>query len=145
MLPLSGDKGQLFQPVSGAVAPKVSAGNRHDFRLGAEPLGGISEALVFPAIGADFAQVTVGNEQIIRGNRFLSFGEQGTVFADQALAGEDQILGGFRRTGGAIGIGAVQGGGLVLHQLPAVGPLADGLIGGGQVHDDLRPGQGQHS
>ena len=32
---------------------------------------------------------------------------------------------------------------LVLHQFPAVGPLANRLIGGGQVHDHLRTGKGQ--
>ena len=30
------------------------------------------------------------------------------------------------------------------HQLPAVDTLADGFVGSGQIHDDLRAAQGQH-
>ena len=137
ILPLGGHKGQLFQRIQRAVGTEQAFPDRYDLCIRAVPGSGVGIASVSAAVCPDFAKVAVLHQQVIRGNGFLCFRQQPAVFRDQALAGEDEILSGFGGTGGTVGIDAVQRSGLVGHQIPAVDPLADGLIGGGQIHDDL--------
>ena len=139
-----GDEGQFRQRIICAVAAKLrGVGVYQDGGTCRILLGGVLEALVFHPVGADSAQVAVADQHIVRRNGFLRFGKEPSVLPDQALAGEDQVLRGFRGTGGTVGIDAVQRGGLVLHQPPAIGALADGFVGGGEVQNHLRAVQRQ--
>ena len=139
-----GDEGQLRQRIICAVAAKLRGVgiNKHG-GMSRILLGGVLEALVFHPVGADSAQVAVADQHIVRRDGFFRFGKEPSVLPDQALPGENQILGGFRGTGGTVGIDAVQRGGLVLHQTPAIGALADGFVGGGEVQNHLRAVQRQ--
>ena len=139
-----GDEGQFRQRIICAVAAKFRGVgvNKHG-GMSRILLGGILEALVFHPVGADSAKVAVADQHIVRRNGFFRFGKEPSVLPDQALAGENQILGGLRGTGGTVGIDAVQRGGLVLHQPPAIGALADGFVGGGEVQNHLRAVQRQ--
>ena len=139
-----GDERQFGKRVARAVAAKLrGAGVYQDGGTSLVLLGGVLEALVFHPVGADSAQVAVADQHIVRRDGFFRFGKEPSVLPDQALAGENQILRGLRGTGGTVGIDAVQRGGLVLHQPPAVGALADGFVGGGEVQNHLRAVQRQ--
>ena len=139
-----GDERQLRQRVARAVAAKLRGVgvNKHG-GMSRILLGGVLEALVFHPVGADSAQVAVADQHVVRRDGFFRFGKEPSVLPDQALAGEDQVLRGLRGTGGTVGVDAVQRGGLVLHQPPAVGALADGFVGGGEVQNHLRAVQRQ--
>ena len=70
-------------------------------------------------------------------------GQQRTVFRDEVVAGEHQIRGGLALAGVGVHVAAHQPSGLARHQRAAVGGLAHGLIGGGQIQNNgsTLPGQ----
>ena len=70
--------------------------------------------------------------------------QQDAVFRDHVVAGKHQVRGGLALSGVGVHIAAHQPAGLAGHQGPAVGGLAHGLIGGGQVQNDGGTLPGQH-
>ena len=105
--------------------------------------GVVPEGLVLPPVRPDGTQVAVPDEQFLGNDRALALPQELPVLGDQALAGKDQVLAALPGPGRGVGIDAGQRGGLMLHQIPAVGGFSNGFVGGGQIHKDLRPGKGQ--
>ncbi len=136
-----GHKGQLVGAAKGSIRPQGSAAaidGAHGLQIAIEG-GGVLDALIPAALSAHPAQVSVIEEHIVCRQLILALGQDGSVLRKHTVAGKHQVLGGLGAAGRAIAIDTIAHGGLMLHKASAVFPLADGFIGGRQVHDDLRP------
>ncbi len=139
-----GQEGIFLEGVHGAVRAGSGGVYRNWGGKAVPILGGhVLEAFILPALRADAAQVAVLHQKVVRGDGVLGLSQKASVFRDHALSGEDHILGGLGKARGAVGVNAVQAPGLMANHIPAVGGLAYGLIGSGQVQDHLRAAEGQ--
>ena len=146
VLMAGGHKGQFIDPKQAAVRAQRLPASRNQF-LGQHGRKGrriIGKSLVFPAVRPDLPQIAVPDQKSLRHHSLLGLAQQRAILGDQALSGENQVLGALPRSRGGVGIDRGCSGGLMPDKVLAIGPLSNGLVGSGEIHDHLCTAEGQN-